>query len=325
MLASGFATHGHHVKLVTLIEGDAEKDREMFSCEVIRNPSALEYFCLMKWCDVFFQGGLALRGAWPLLFCPRPYIVKHGSWYYHKGLRNKLRELLKHATTALTTINICPSRAIADHVLGRKVVIPNPYRDDIFLNRNEGERKKDLVFVGRLVSVKGVDVLLRAIALLRDQGRFVFLTVVGSGPEEKNLHILAESLGISGQVSFTGRLESRDVAEVLCEHKILAVPSIYEEPFGIVALEGIACGCVVVGTKGGGLPEAIGPCGITVRAGNAEELASALQKVLEDAGLREQLRVEAPGHLARHAQDRVVQAYLEVLESALQRRRALNP
>lgn len=314
MLARGFTARGHQVKLVTLTEGSEEQDKEMFPFEVIRNPGIVEYFQLMKWCDVFIQGGLALRGAWPLLFVRRPFVVKHGSWYYHKGTHNSFRESMKHFITALTTINICPSQAIADHILGSKKIIPNPYRDDIFGKCTEETLKGDLIFVGRLVSVKGVDILLKAIALLRDRGEIVFLTVVGSGPEEENLRSLAHELGISASVTFTGLLESGEVARVLCRHKILVVPSVYEEPFGIVALEGIACGCVVVGTKGGGLPEAIGPCGLTVENGNVQALSDALSIVLKDRELCERFRAAAPEHLKRHSQAEVVRSYLEVME-----------
>lgn len=313
MLARGFTARGHQVKLVTLTEGSAEQDKEIFPFEVIRTPNAIDYFRLMKWCDVFLQGGLALRGAWPLLIVRRPFLVKHGSWYYHKGTHNGFRESLKHFITALTTINICPSQAIADHILGRRKIIPNPYRDDIFGNCHE-DYTKDLVFVGRLVSVKGVDILLRAVALLRDRGEMASLTVVGSGPEEENLRALVKNLGIGPNVTFTGLLESREVARVLCGHKVLVVPSVYEEPFGIVALEGIACGCVVVGTKGGGLPEAIGPCGLTVDNGDVQALAGALSVVLKDRELGERFRASAPLHLKRHSQAEVVKSYLEVME-----------
>jgi glycogen(starch) synthase len=97
----------------------------------------------------------------------------------------------------------------------------------------------------------------------------------------------------------------------------MAVPSRWAEPFGIVALEGIACGCVVVGTDLGGLPEAIGRCGVTVPNSDISAMARALRSLLEDDGLRAEYRFFATVHLVRHSRSEVARSYLRVLESVL--------
>jgi len=79
------------------------------------------------------------------------------------------------------------------------------------------------------------------------------LTIIGSGPEEYSLRKLADDIGITGQVSFLGVKRGEESARLLNQHEILVIPSRWEEPFGIVSLEGIACGCVVIGSEGGGL------------------------------------------------------------------------
>ena len=71
----------------------------------------------------------------------------------------------------------------------------------------------------------------------------------------------------------------------------------WAEPFGIVALEGIACGCAVVGTALGGLPEAIGPCGLTVPNADTSAMGRALRSLLEDDSLRAAYRSCAQVHL----------------------------
>ena len=76
-----------------------------------------------------------------------------------------------------------------------------------------------------------------------------------------------------------------ELARFIARHRIMVVPSRWVETFGIVALEGIACGCVVVGTDRGGLPEAIGTCGITVPAANGKALAEGMKSLLENDGL----------------------------------------
>jgi len=95
------------------------------------------------------------------------------------------------------------------------------------------------------------------------------------------------------------------------------VPSIWEESFGVVALEGAACGCVVLGSHGGGLPEAIGPCGITFRRGDVSDLASKLAYLLRHPEEWVCYRSAAPAHLELHHPARVARRYLEVFERAV--------
>src|SRR2546423_11563028 len=111
-------------------------------------------------------------------------------------------------------------------------------------------RNKELVFLGRLVSDKGADLLLMSLAKLKAQGLTPKLTVIGTGPEECSLKQQSVRFGIDGQVSFVGAKIETDLAQLLNEHQIMVVPSRWQEPFGIVALEGIACGCIVVGSEG---------------------------------------------------------------------------
>jgi glycosyltransferase involved in cell wall biosynthesis len=98
------------------------------------------------------------------------------------------------------------------------------------------------------------------------------------------------------------------------------MPSRYDEPFGVAALEGIACGCAVVGSAGGGLPEAMGPCGLVFRNGSVEELADRLAQLLSDPGRLAQLRAGAAEHLAGHSSERIARLYADAL-SALDARK----
>jgi glycosyltransferase involved in cell wall biosynthesis len=91
---------------------------------------------------------------------------------------------------------------------------------------------------------------------------------------------------------------------------------LWNEPFGIVALEGMACGCVVVGSQGGGLSEAIGPGGLTFANGDVGALTEALRRVLIDAGLQQQLREAGAQHARQHTVPQIARRYLAVLEQA---------
>jgi glycosyltransferase involved in cell wall biosynthesis len=116
-------------------------------------------------------------------------------------------------------------------------------------------------------------------------------------------------------VEFLGSKRSRELAAILNRHRILVVPSRWAEPLGLVALEAIGCGCVVVGSREGGLPEAIGPCGITFPNNDAPALANALAQLLENPGRRDALRAEADSHLAWFSRRAVANRYLEAMRA----------
>jgi glycosyltransferase involved in cell wall biosynthesis len=193
------------------------------------------------------------------------------------------------------------------------VVIGNPYRNKLFRVLPDVRRRNSVVFVGRLVSDKGADLLIRAYAEVKDDAGG--LTLIGTGPEEALLKRMASDLGVEAR--FTGPLEGEDLVRELNQHAILAVPSRWAEPFGNVALEGMACGCVVVGSDGGGLPDAIGTGGLTFRRGQAVSLADQLSLLLRSPQLLESLREAGKGHLTSHREEAVCQAYLNRIKGVV--------
>jgi glycosyltransferase involved in cell wall biosynthesis len=159
--------------------------------------------------------------------------------------------------------------------------------------------------------------LLEALGHLAARGIRPRLTIAGDGPERPALESQARSLGIEEQIRFLGSRHGEEVVRLLNAHRILVVPSRYNEPFGIVALEGIACGCLVIGSRGGGLKEAIGSCGLTFRNGDSRELADLLAVALADPGRYAPAPADVANHLDRHGSAAMVKAYLRVIESAL--------
>jgi glycosyltransferase involved in cell wall biosynthesis len=98
----------------------------------------------------------------------------------------------------------------------------------------------------------------------------------------------------------------------------MVVPTREGEGFGVVALEGIACGCVVVGSTCGGLPEAIGPCGRTFKNGDPSALAEVLHDLLtQPERWNDDYFVHAKEHLDIHRPSVVVDRYLDVLAGVL--------
>jgi len=312
-LAQGLHNAGHEV---TLVAKTAHDGPEPFPFRVVRGPRYRELLRLVRWCDVFFQANVSLRGLWPLLFVRRPWVVSHHGWYSRPDRSLAVQDRIKRFLLRWAT-SISVSQAVADDLETPSVVIANAYRDDFFRILPDVPRTADLLFLGRLVSDKGVDVLLDALGLLAGRGVRPELTIVGDGPERLALEVQARRLGIGEQVRFLGFREGEDVVRLLNAHRILVVPSRYDEPFGIVALEGIACGCLVIGSRGGGLKEAIGPCGLTFDNGDAAGLADLLEAALADPHRFLPSPKVVEEHLALHQSDRVVARYLEILQAAV--------
>lgn len=314
LLAEEFFRLGESVKVVTQTPAG---DGEEFPFPVTRQPSMRQLLALIRWCDVFWHNNLSIRTAWPLLFVRRPFVITHAGSYSAKPVGLDIANRLKHAVVNRVT-SVAISTRIAECFKTNSVIIPNPYDIGLFSNRVPGvERAGDLVFLGRLVTEKGIDILLHALGLLRTKDLRPRLTIVGSGSELQPMQELASSLGIQEQVRFVGPKRGAELAEILNQHKILVVPSRYDEPFGVVALEGIACGCVVVGSSGGGLPEAIGPCGLTFPNGDVEALAKVLEKMLCEPAERQRLLANAPAHLVRFHPTTIANAYLGLFRSKL--------
>ena len=155
------------------------------------------------------------------------------------------------------------------------------------LSPRSGTGTPSLICVAYLIPEKGVDVLLRAMALLRS--RDWTLDVVGDGPEAGRLRALAAEGGIADRVRFLGR---RDDVPVLLRSADIAVhPATWAEACAYVVLEALEAGCAMVATATGGTPELIrdGETGLLVTPGNADALSAGVARLLADAPLRRRL------------------------------------
>ena len=308
LLATEFVRQGHEVTLVTQAQSSTADD---YPFRVFRRPAPWQLFNLLRRCDVFFHNNISLRQLWPLAVVRKPWVVAHHIWIPHTGFAARLKRVLLRCATGIAV-----SRALADDMPGSPQVIPNAYDDAVFKPVAGQSRDCDLVFVGRLVSDKGASLLLSALQALGQQGLRPTLTLVGAGPEEPALRAQLAALGLADQVVFAGVVRGAALATLLSRHKVMVVPSLWNEPFGIVALEGMACGCVVVGSQGGGLSEAIGPGGLTFANGDVVALTEALRRVLTDTALQQQLRAAGAHHALQHTVPQIAARYLAVLEQA---------
>lgn len=152
------------------------------------------------------------------------------------------------------------------------------------------ESQKIVLYVGRLVNEKGVQVLIDAAPKVIHQYPETQFLIVGTGYFMETLKAQAAYSGIEQNVRFLGYVADADLLKLYQISDAVAIPSLYE-PFGIVALEGMAAGTPVVVSDVGGLRDFVehGQNGITTYAGNSDSLAWGILQVLRDAGLAHHL------------------------------------
>jgi glycosyltransferase involved in cell wall biosynthesis len=177
-------------------------------------------------------------------------------------------------------------------------------------------------YVGRLLRQKGVDILLRAVAALSETK--ASLAVIGDGPDRAALEALASELGLGRRVRFLPALPHGGVPAVLACMEVLVLPSRptpkWKEQFGRVLVEGMAAGCVVIGSSSGAIPEVLEDAGIVFREEDADDLARALGRALGEPGLAPMLRIRGRARVRErytwHAvAARLVDFYGQVLAS----------
>lgn len=311
ILATEFSRLGHDVRVVTMSPGEDLDNSTAYM--IVRRPSFFGLFLLALECDVVLQNNISLNMLPPLMMSFRPMIIIHQTWISRLDGAVSWRYRLKRFVLRFVK-NISISNAIAASLSVSSEIIYNPFEEALFSSVSNAQYRKGLIFVGRLVVDKGCDLLVTALGVLRDAGIFSDLTIVGDGPERQNLEQLAEELQLSDRIRFLGEMKEERAA-IIAEHAIMVVPSRWSEPFGIVALEGIAAGCVVVASSGGGLPDAIGPCGLLFRNNDLDGLVKILADLLNGKERHDVFLSRRGEHLSKFTPAVVAGRYMEVINA----------
>ncbi len=312
LVADGLEERGHEVRIITMSRGTSADEHR-----VTRRPGTKQLLSALRSSDAVVQSNVSLGLAWPLLLrlVRRRWVVVNHTPIARPDGRRSVRDWVKLSTLPRNSYSV--SSFLAEATGPRKTrIMPNPYDDSIF--RDLGGARfppRHLLFVGRLAPVKGLDILLKALAELRDGiSEDWRLTVVGSGPSELRYRHLATQLDLDSCVTFLGRRSGRDLAQTLNAHQIVVMPSRTTPPeaFPLVPMEAAACGCTVVGSNVGGLPESIGVAGEVFPAGDSAAMISTLRKVVEsiEAGAT---RAETVQNVSRHTVTAVAQHYEQAI------------
>jgi glycosyltransferase involved in cell wall biosynthesis len=252
-----------------------------------------------------------------------PFVVSEHApwterWFEHAAVRRDALAAAR-AASSLVAVSTSVQRTIASYIGDSKQipVVPVGVDADLFRLGPRERRADQILFVGWINYMKGVDVLLQAMQRLVRSGRPGRLLVVGGAVyrntrlQEERLRALAASLALGDRVTFLGPKSHTEVARLMGESAVVVLPS-RAESFGAVLVEALACGTPVVATRCGG-PEDIvtDEVGLLVPPEDPEALADALVATIER---RERYRAEELRQYAleRFGWDRITESYLDV-------------
>ncbi|GAB1366389.1 glycosyltransferase family 4 protein [Candidatus Cloacimonadaceae bacterium] len=236
----------------------------------------------------------------------------------------KIGYLRKEMTLAYKQANkvICVSEHTAGIIhsvaprLKNICVIPNGVDFTRFILHPKAAQPCKLIYIGYLIPHKGVQVLIEALSLLKNQNFRLQLSIVGAGTYLDELKKLCNKLNLEKDVAFLGEKTAEQVALLLSEHDVMVHPS-FMESFGIVLVEALASGIPVVSTFNGGAESIIdAETGILVKPRDSLALAEGIKTLILnwDHYNPERIRALAEARFAIHGvAEQTIQVYRSVL------------
>jgi glycosyltransferase involved in cell wall biosynthesis len=205
-------------------------------------------------------------------------------------------------TAQRSAVVICSSEYVRAHLAGltppARLEVVSPAVDVTrFVPPSSDRNRRGVLFAGsleRATTYKRLDLALQAIAALRDRGAPVMLTVVGEGNARRRYERLAESLGVTDLVHFTGALRGPDLVAAYQQARALVLPTDFDS-YPTVVAEAMACATPVITTSVGWLPTVVrsGTNGMLVAPGDVPGLVAAISCVIDDPAGAERMGTQA--------------------------------
>lgn len=335
--------NGGTLRVVVVTETNAVAvEQDSYPFEVVRCPVFLQLFKLMRKADVIHLAGPVFLPLIAGLLLRKPIVIEHHGFqtvcpngllffepkgcecpghFMAKRYRNCFecnrvtRGAMKSVSLLVTTplrrwlsncvrANIAPTQWLAGILkLRRTVTIPHGVPKHAVID--EAVSSSTFAFQGRLVTAKGIEVLLSAAKLLAAEGLKFRIKIIGDGPELNALR--SSTTDLNGRVEFLGHIPEQELESALSDVSAVIMPSLGGEVFGLVAAENMARGKLLIVSSIGALEEVVGDSGLVFETGNAEELASRMRQMLADPQ-----RTHALGGAARRRATNVFQSDLMI-------------
>lgn len=316
ILTAGLIERGHELAIVTT---DPESATVLQSTRVVKLSSIRNwwrYFQLLRTADVVLQNNISTKTLVLPLLMRKPTVVALHIWLETPEGVVTWREKLKIALLQRCSRIVTPNMQIVERFGGEGEFATNGYDESIFNRRREwGSRESAFVVVARLIKEKGVYELLEAFSIVAEKRTDYFLNIVGTGPEEERLRRLVFEHNLQDKVRFLGVLTPSGVSDIMNNSKVMCVPSLGEEVFGIVALEGMGCGLPVIATDVSGLADAQHGFGILVTPD--EHVVEHLAQAMIDLTLQPDTPLEYLGGVEDYLNTRDRAAMVDAYESVM--------
>jgi glycosyltransferase involved in cell wall biosynthesis len=268
-----------------------------------------------------------LPSGWAVSGLRVPFVVTcHGTdvRLLESGPFRRLARPVLARAGAVTTV----SRFLADDI-GRRAgplprpvqVVPMPLDVEAFARGNATPKAVPprVLYAGNLVPAKGVDVLIRAVALVAERGTACRLRILGEGPDRGRLKNLARDLGIADRIDWSDFVPRDVMPAEYGASTVTVLPSRGEaEGLGLALAEALCAGSAVVATPAGGIPEIVTheETGLLARDGDAPDLAAQLERLLRDRSLRDRLTQAGAAHVRqRFSPAATAKTFLELYHS----------
>lgn len=244
-------------------------------------------------------------------------------WYSFLAMQKNVVKQLNH----VITVSHQSQRDIAaafDRPVENIHVIPNGVDTSIFKPLDNISRTpfRLITTASSDQPLKGLSVLLRALAQLRSEFPELHLIVIGKLKENGDTQKELQALNLQDVVQFKSGISNQQLVEEYAQASIAIVPSLYEG-FGLPAAEAMACAVPLICSDGGALPEVVGDAARLVRAGNVDDLQNALRELLIDENARENLGSQGRAHILQQLSwdcvgKKMERFYYQVLQQQVQ-------
>lgn len=345
-LAKNITNLGHECIVVTETTlGKAIEQKRNY--QVIRQPNWREKITITKQCSLVHANGASVAMYPFARLAKKPFIWTHNGYqvscvdglgwsdgeatpmtpiaslkYYfrRKDWSYFLRELLKLSLRRYVAnqvdLNIACTQWVADQQpLKNQVVAYTPYPLNQFKNLPRSESLNyDFIYVGRLVSEKGIDNLIRAfkqLTYLPDYQNKT-LAIVGDGHLKSELEQLVTELELDKRIFFLGTQKGKDLIKTISQAKIAVVPSIWQEPMGGVALELLAAQKNLIVSLYGGHAECVGEAALKFPNGDINALCQCMVKLLAEPELAQQQHQVAQERIELFDEIKLTQEYIKL-------------
>lgn len=354
-LAEQIVAAGHTCTVLTETPAD-QGPQPPFPFAIERSPGIAKRFALVRAADLVHSNGASLALFAHAKAAGKPFVWTHQGYQMvsvdglgwldgkaaplsplaslrlharKRGVRRAGIEAVKlglrRAVGRLVDKNVAITNWVAmRQPLPNQIVIYNPFPLGRF-KRDAGATPAaayDFLYVGRLVSEKGVGTLLQALASLnrRPGRRPATLLIVGDGERREALERLAATLTLGEQVLFVGKKRGGELRDAMGRARIAVVPSEWEEAMGGVAIELLAAGLPLIVSERGGLVECAGGAAWSFPNGDHVALADRMALLLDDEALRGSKVAEAREIVARFDETLLAGQYLQLYADILGRR-----